>query len=156
MPTPFHCLEVTIPYLYRLRSKNNPLHQVITLNITFYVAISNIFFDILYLLAFVFSDSKLENKFHIPMNRDAIGEELRSICNLSDLVEQKASARTQKSGCCRAKSNPRGAGGGAAKERITPFESKLKNLELHCQRAGDGISAPCSPCGCCTDLNPAE
>jgi len=89
MPTPFHCLEVTIPYLYRLRSKNNPLHQVITLNITFYVAISNIFFDILYLLAFVFSDSKLENKFHIPMNRDAIGEELRSICNLSDLVEEQ-------------------------------------------------------------------
>jgi len=32
---------------------------------------------------------ELENKFHIPMSRGAIGEELRSMCNLSDLVEEQ-------------------------------------------------------------------
>lgn len=65
---------------------------VIALNET--VATENVFLQMMNTLlsrtkSYEEKKEELENKFHIPMNRDAIGKELKSMCNLSDLVEEQ-------------------------------------------------------------------
>ncbi|MCD7832653.1 MAG: hypothetical protein LUH00_01495 [Lachnospiraceae bacterium] len=65
---------------------------VITLNES--VATENVFLQMMNTLlsktkSYEEKKEELENKFHIPMSRGAIGEELRSMCNLSDLVEEQ-------------------------------------------------------------------
>lgn len=79
-------------YPDRLSAYDKICTIVITLNES--VATENVFLQMMNSLlsktkSYKEKKEELENKFHIPMNREAIGEELRSMCNLSDLVEEQ-------------------------------------------------------------------
>ncbi|MCD8395963.1 MAG: hypothetical protein LUD12_02025 [Lachnospiraceae bacterium] len=87
--TPTH---VSGNYPDRLSAYDKICTVVITLNES--VATENVFLQMMNTLlsktkSYEEKKEELENKFHIPMNRDAIGEELISMCNLSDLVEEQ-------------------------------------------------------------------
>ncbi|MCD8348864.1 MAG: hypothetical protein LUD16_13180 [Lachnospiraceae bacterium] len=104
---------------------------VITLNES--VATENVFLQMMNTLlsktkSYEEKKEELEDKFHIPMSRDTIGEELRSMCNLSDLVEEQGIQKGIRIGRRRERKRA-----DAAEQRALRAEQEVERLKKELQ-----------------------